>query len=282
MDTPSDQPLYFAAIDGQERGPYQLDFIEALVLSGVFSSDVQVRKQDSPNWVKLSSIIAPKTVPPPPAPKSSVPPTLPSQRPKAVSPPMSSQLKGCGSQLLSIGCVFLAIVCSAAVKSCNSPSQTYSPTYSSPPAATYTPPPTSKPAPVFSPAPVPQSSVSPDQSTVTPATAPETTYSVQDSSGRSYRVSHSDYEILGQKEAALTSLLGVINRMKTNREYESREIERERATVDNTDQAALDLFNAKVDKYNQEGTLLDQQIDAYNAGVNDHNDYLLQVGKPSQ
>jgi hypothetical protein len=280
------QSLYYAAINGRERGPYQLAFIEALVLSGQCGADVQVRKEAATHWVKLNSMTEPPPIPLPPKPSPVAPPSIPNIPTRKPTPPFLAQLKELGWGVLKVGCVILAFMGSAAIKSCNSSSRVQTPTYSSytaPVATPYTPPQTyTPPAADYTP---PQTSPTPDQGAVTPSpTIPSqaaTTYSVLDSSGRSYRVSLSDYRILGDKEAALTLTLGVINSLKAERAIETRQIETARTYLDNTDQTAVDSFNAKVDSYNQRGDTLQQKIDSYNAGVKDHNDYLLQVGTPS-
>ena len=72
-----------------------------------------------------------------------------------------------------------------------------------------------------------------------------------------------------------------INQLKTARDGEGRQIDTDRASLDNTDQAAVDRFNAEVNRYNQEGDILDANIDKYNAGIKNYNDYLSRIGTPS-
>ena len=102
-----------------------------------------------------------------------------------------------------------------------------------------------------------------------------------DDSGQSYRVPHAYHSILEDKKAVLTNILQSINQLKTARDGEGRQIDTDRASLDNTDQAAVDRFNAEVNRYNQEGDILDANIDKYNAGIKDYNDYLSKIGTPS-
>jgi hypothetical protein len=79
----------------------------------------------------------------------------------------------------------------------------------------------------------------------------------------------------------MSHMMDAINALKAARSEENRTIEGERATLDNTDQNALDQFNAQVDRYNAGSDTLDKDIDAYNAAVDDHNSYLVRVGTPA-
>ena len=141
----------------------------------------------------------------------------------------------------------------------------------------YTPPSTDTTSPLRQPYVAPETPAV-DQPVPLPAPAPS--YEVLDSSGRTFRVSHSDYVILGQKKTALKQLKSAIDRLKTARAEANNIIESQRATLDNTDQAAVDAFNTQVDQYNTSGATLDREIDEYNAAVDDHNQYLLRVGTP--
>jgi hypothetical protein len=295
----SDETLYYALIEGQERGPYQLDFIEALVLSSVCGPDVKIRRKDKTQWISLDSIVPP-SIPLRQIPKQS-PPPIAQKRP----PAPAKKGSGCGSVAWTI---FVIVIVSGISKSCNSSTSTYTPrtpSYTPPPAYTYTPPapppvvapeqtqpvdspanlnPTTpqtllrpaEPAPVAEvPAPIPSTLPSPPQN------PPETDDSIVDDSGHTFRVPHAYTIILDAKKAGLNRLLGSINQLKRSRAAAGRQIDLDRANLDNTDQAAVDSFNVEVDRYNQQGDLLDKTIDQYNAGIQNYNDYLSKIGTPT-
>jgi hypothetical protein len=94
-------------------------------------------------------------------------------------------------------------------------------------------------------------------------------------------VPHAYTIILDAKKAGLNRLLGSINQLKRSRAAAGRQIDLDRANLDNTDQAAVDSFNVEVDRYNQQGDLLDKTIDQYNAGIQNYNDYLSKIGTPT-
>ena len=277
---------YYVFNGGEPEGPYDLPFIEAMVLSAIIAPDISVSKDGKTGWQPLTALV------PPPTPRQSFPAggTNPAPSPTPFQAPAPKKESHFGRWALGI----IAMV--VFIGYANKGSSTQS-TYQPPSGSTYAPPaplpmastPDTSSAykpPAYSPPaadtaqPAPQPVYTPPPPSA-PAPAPDPTYTVLDSSGRTYRVSQSDYNILGQKEEEMKKLLGAINRLKASRSEESTLIESDRAALDNTDQAAVDRFNAEVDQYNASGTTLGQWIDSYNGLVQDHNDYLIRVGTPS-
>ena len=276
---------YYILNGGESEGPYDLPFIEAMALSALVASDVSVSKDGRTGWQPLTSLVPP----PPPRVTQNNPPPPPFQAP----PPTKESHFGrwAFGAVVVIGIIIYA-------NSSSNPQPTYravapsadTSTYQQPPVPLASPPDTSttyqppaaRPPPAWAttPAPAEQPVYTPPPPSA-PAPAPDPTYTVLDSTGHSYRVSLADYNILGQKEDDMKKLLGAINRLKASRAEESRLIENDRAMLDNTDQAAVDRFNAEVDQYNTSGATLDKWIDSYNGLVQDHNDYLVRVGTPA-
>ena len=280
---------YYVFNGGEPEGPYDLPFIEAMVLSAMVASDVSVSKDGKTGWKPLTALVLP------PTPKQSFPAGGTNNAPPPFQAPPPKKESHVGRWVLGIIAVLVVIGYANKGSSTQPTYQLPSSTYVQPPPIpvaqtpapapvyqppVYTPPAsdTSQPSPQAAPAgenPFNQFDQKPAQ---VPPPAP--TYTVLDSSGRTYRVSQADNAILNEKENSMKQLLGAINRLKQTRAQESRDIETARAYLDNTDQAALDQFNARVDAFNNGGKTLDTWIDSYNGMVQDHNDYLLKVGTP--
>jgi hypothetical protein len=277
---PLNQTYYVFNHDVSE-GPYDLPFIEALVMSALLPSDVSVSKDEGATWKPLPELVPGQKVP------------LFRAEP-ALTPPATSDsdTRPNYAGIVVVGFIVLVII-SVLIASGSKPTTTYQPA----PQATA---PTEEPAPLPNLPAIQPPYKPPSAATVAPiaqpvytsprpgaleqpapvATPPAPTYEVSDTSGRTFQVSNADYMTLGQKEDALKRLMRAINGLKSNREEQNRLIESERATLDNTDQSSVDAFNTQVDQYNASGTTLDSYIDQYNAGVQDHNEFLLRVGTP--
>jgi hypothetical protein len=210
LPTESRSDLYYAAINGEQRGPYRLEFIEALVLAGTCGRDIQVRGEHDSQWQPLNSVLPKEAKAPPTLPPRSNPTRTAPKPPKNHQPARTSNgnVSGCLSRF---GGIAMFILVGSAIKSCNSSSQ-YSPNS----APSY-----SSPAPQTTPyVPPPPPGYTLDQPASQTATPPPSTYTETDDSGRTFRVSQVDHSVLQSKEQALVPLLNNINELKGTRATE--------------------------------------------------------------
>jgi hypothetical protein len=100
----------------------------------------------------------------------------------------------------------------------------------------------------------------------------------RDASGRTYRVPNAAYSRLLSKKAALDAQKPEMDRQQAAINARAAEIDRDRLSLNRRNQNSVDLFNQKVNRFNDANTRLQSAVDSYNLGVNAFNDELARVG----
>jgi hypothetical protein len=233
---------YFVSLDGEEKGPFSLDLIEALVLSGHYPRSILLREEGSRDWEARFEKVAPEPPHPPQAPASS--------------------RKGSSAWIWVVSLVIVAVIVFAVAES-NKKSARQRPGSTSTNTSYKTPTTTTVPAKV-------------DR----PRSAPSTDTLVKDDQGRTYRVSNSEYHRLSllrsdlmQEEAALMALQERVKAL-------GGELSRAQVNLNRRSQAAVDAFNQQVDRYNALNEEANQKLNRFNRGVYGFNAELARVGTP--
>jgi hypothetical protein len=278
-DSPTTPLRYFASYNGEVKGPFDLDMIEAFILSGHYPQDVQICAEGSNQW-KSHSLAVKAPAQPLPQQQS----TRPVSSKPAVSIPKWVLWSG------GILGVFIVMTLMKMFTGENTPSASPRPTaYStSAPPVSKTPysseydalvtaaaKPTLDPTKPFKPVTLPKTY----NSTPAPAaTAALVMY--KGSRGQTFSVSQSDSLRLSKQRDALTAEESAISAIQAQRDAYSGNLERERTYLDRTSQFAIDAYNVKVDNLNTANQQLRQRLAAFNRGVDAFNAELERVGTP--
>lgn len=258
--------------------------IEAFILSGYYPSTVKICAEGSEEWRSPSPLVLPHPN------VTSVPDTRPAAQPeKAKSEPL---YKGDARSLWWIGGVgAFFLLCYYSSNSGNSSSK-YSPNYaaSAPlPAAADTLPQSPEPQPLVSEA--GSSSPSADtsnaalvgisptsQTNYPPATGTPADVEYTTATGNTYRVSNSNFIRLTRQRTVLDQEDAALSAAQAQLEVAETRLERQRATLDRTNQYEVQDFNKKVDALNAMRRQVSSRIDAFNNGVGSFNAELHRVG----
>jgi hypothetical protein len=242
---------YFVSHNGEEKGPFNLDLIEALVMSGHYPRSIMLREEASHDWQAPFERVAAE----PPAP------------PRAPAP----SRKGSSAWIWVVSLIIVAVIVFAVAESNKKPTAHVASTGSA----------------RQRPVPIPDCGGSKTPTTTTvpakvdrPRSAPSTDTLVKDDQGRTYRVSNSEYRRLSllrsdlmQEEAALMALQERVKAL-------GGELSRAQVNLNRRSQAAVDAFNQQVDRYNALNEEANQKLNRFNRGVDAFNTELARVGTP--
>lgn len=280
---------YLVHHQGQIQGPFDVDFIEAMVMSGVYPAAVIVERVETSERLPFSNLVAatnPRVLPP------ALPPQFDSQRhasgatlPDPAPKKQRSKKSKPETAVAWIAGVFgvcmvlwmINLVTSSKKPTTsrdggsaewNNINSTSSQPESSGPSSTGT---------NYS----PSSSKTTYRPNVTPDPPPLPTYSLsqreqptddskiyRDASGRSYRVSNADYNRLLGMKSALIPKNALIDRSEKERQALSSQLEIDRVTLDRRNEYAVDSFNRKINRLNAMNEPLQDLVDDYNRDVN--------------
>lgn len=276
METPKttqSAPRFYVTHQGQVRGPFDLEMIEAMVLAGQFPAGVPVCMEGTEEWIPLAS--------------RSQPSPLPN---KVTAKPKKNSGWDSPTNIILItvgGCVGMAVLIMGLVHLKNSGSRSSSSSVAAPAstsASSYYRKDQFERVPVVAAPTPPESDFDPSY------TPPKSTYSSQnvsadstlyrDAQGRTFRVPNSAYQRLLVKKSLLDIKQRAINSVKTEIDSLSAELDRIKLTLDRTSQYEIDLYNTKVNAYNTKNDRLQVQIDSFNAAVAAFNAELERVGTP--
>lgn len=278
--TTSNQPdQYLVHHQGQIQGPFGVDFIEAMVISGVYPSSVVVERPNTSERLPFSELMAVADF------------GLPSRK-----SPQSKKTKPETAVAWIVGvfgvCVLLWIInlftsskkpessSSTARNDWSNPRLVHNQVESGSPtsAGTNHSPATSK----NTYAPTRVSPPSQARASSRPSYIPADDSKIyRDASGRSYRVSSADYNRLVVMKSALTPKSDRIDRYKQERQTLSSQIEIDRISLDQTSQYAVDSFNSKINRLNAMNGPLRNLVDDFNRDVDAFNAELARVGTPT-
>lgn len=283
-DSPTTPLRYFASHDGDVKGPFDLDMIEAFILSGHYPHDLQICAEGSKEWTGHAFGIKV--------------PSSPSSGPPA-QPVGSKPSGGIPKWVLWGGGIFGVFILMKMLIEMFIGESTSSPRSSSytPSAPAYTTTSTAKSAAARSAANPPSAAIEdkppfdptkPFESVSLSKTNKFTSGSAptpddvvyKDLQGRSFRVSNSDYVRLSKQRDALTAEDSIISADQSKIDAYRNSLERERSYLNRTNGAEIDNFNTKIDRLNSANTELKRRWDAYNRRVDAFNSELSRVGTP--
>lgn len=308
MDKPPQKPeegRFYVTVSNAVQGPYDLDFIEAMVLSGIYPPEVPVCREGSQEWKALGGV-RPADLPPEPVKAAPAP---------IRAAPMPSKNNNARNVLIVAGIVAGIVVLLAVNNSSSMGGSAQSATTAySPPQEPASQTSGGSTAGAATAAPwmkefnrlTQDKSSGPNSAGAAaaeawlrangfahggsngPSTADAGSYTPTPSpsylqfNGKTYRVSESDNIALQARQDEMAPKSRALEASQSNAKELGDEIERERASLDNTDQAAVDRFNEKVDRYNTLHGEIEQQLNEYNALVDAYNAELVRVGTPVQ
>jgi hypothetical protein len=244
---------FFVSFNGEVKGPFDLELIDAFILSGHYPEVVQIRGVDSDEW-KPHSVIETTT----PAPVTKQSPPRPEKNANIFT-----------DWRLILGGVVVAFFVFKGMSSGESkPTSRYS---SNTPRPYQSTPSTALPS--------TGSSQSKSRYVAPPATPADTLYKGAD--GRTYRVPHSEYPRLSRMKSALTEQKTSLDQFESQANALEAQITRDKELLDRTNQSQIDSYNQKIDRYNRTSEQLKSHIDSFNSGVNAFNAELKRVGTPT-
>src|SRR6202041_1621118 len=100
-------PGYYIVLNGEVQGPYDLDFIEAMVLSGLVGSNAEVSRDGKTGWKSLQSLAQPEAKTPP---RQAAPPPSPSTQQRQAPPVPAKGNKNWGCLITIVVIVGLCII----------------------------------------------------------------------------------------------------------------------------------------------------------------------------
>lgn len=231
------------------KGPFDLDMIEAFILSGHYPPGVQICAEDSNQWKSHSVEVR------------GVPPPLPQQ---STQPVGSKPSGGIPKWMLwtggIIGVWILTKVFSSSETTADSARTTYS-AAASPGTG------------MEDKAPLPGTY----NSTLAPRSSPDDVL-YKDLQGRTFRVPHSDYLRLSKKRDALTVEDSSISAAQSQLAIAKSRLEQRRLYLDRTNQSAIDEYNEEVDQFNIAHAQLTERLGTFNQRIDSFNAELARVG----
>lgn len=286
MASPPPLPEYRVSHLGAIRGPFPIQFLEAMVLAGQFPRDVKVMPCTGGEWTVLTNLIG----------KSA---------PAAVHKCRVPNCKTLLSRILSVAMIVgvvafaCALILSEAAKRENAKLKANWTAAATPvPTPRYSPPAQRSSLPkTSSSSSMPVSGSYPDATPISlpptrkavavdsspPTSAPPVASAIYtDDSGQTYSVSNYDFKRLQQMKLKLTSDQSLIVRQQASLTALEKEIDRDRQLVNRYSQASIDSFNAKISNYNNQVKVADDAVDQFNRKVDEFNAELQRVGKPTR
>jgi hypothetical protein len=294
---------YLVRNNGEIQGPFAAEFIEAMILSGVYPDSVDVRKEGSGSWMPFSSSVdqSRAATPQPARSNSSRPPSLPSPASAASDFPAPGRERTKPKKTISGADQFCVAVLTIAVlilvgffwavsskkgpntsttdrfasasQSENEPNPDYAAPVRTPKKQNrdtthdYTP--------IQPPAPVPKITYDPP---VVSKPILDASTLFKDAAGNTYSVPNIEYNRLLMMKSALTPKQVRIDTLQVQQEALGATIARSRRSLDNTDQYQVDDFNRMVNRYNALNEEIEPLINEFNREVDRFNSELERVG----
>ncbi len=242
-------------------------------MSGVFPSAFNVRQPESAEWLPLAQITA--------SAHHQAPPPLPQSAPSGAGAPKRSIKKEDSVKQFAwiagiVGGAFLLWLFSTAASSTrHSGSPISSERSSSPtPSRRDSSPLTTTSLPQYQ---IPQTSYSPLPTKTAPI---DDSVLYRDSTGRTYRVPHADYNRLVAMKSALTPKKTLMDLSEVEYDSMKRQVESARITLDRTSEYEVNAFNSKIGRLNALNDSLQARVRDFNRDVGAFNTELERVGTP--
>jgi len=279
MALPTSRPKqYLVHHQGDTQGPFEVSFIEAMIMSGVYPPSVIVENTVTSKKSQFSRLQEAEGRILPPV--SAARPTPSPQNTEAKSREKSSY------QVIKFFYVFAAIVVCVLVVSIVS---TLNSTSSSKTAKKSTSPSSSRsysstqPTAPTKPKPKPRKRTTEPYKRTTyskprAAVPPADTKVYRDANGNTYRVSDSDHFRLSSMKSSLSMKASTVDYKKIQLRSLTLEVDSARYSLDNTSQYQVDAFNRKVNQVNAMNNSVQSVVDDYNRDVNSFNRELERLG----
>jgi hypothetical protein len=256
---------YLVHHQGQIQGPFDVDFIEVMIMSGVYPASVIVEKSGTSVRVPFTDVRAQPKPPPVGTFTTSPSKDLTSNGALANQPskkPRSKKTKPetVAAQVVGVFAVLVVIWIIATVTYSKKPQKSSFSSTSSPASSSHSytqPTRTSTSAPRSNPV-YPSSGAT---------SVPADTMVYRDASGRTYRVSNSDYYRLSSMKSALSIKQSRLNAEEGRLNSLAQEVERARATLDRYSQNSVDAYNRKVAQVNSLNSQVQSLVNDYNRDV---------------
>jgi hypothetical protein len=298
---------YLVHHNGQIQGPFSVDFISAMVMAGVYPLSVVVQKHGTSKQIPFATVAPVATR----IPVSEIP-TNPDSRRQTLDLPYSAPPKKQPTKLtkteskvawgFGIFIVIIIIFAANDISSLSISPKTSPPvngnlTQSNPDKASATTQAEKRESALFETSYTPSASTSnykpallkiPDSTNLpTPSFSkasspkiPDDTKIYRDGSGRTYRVSNSDYSRLLTKQSALGVKQANLNAEEARLKALASDVDQTRRRLDRTSQYSVDAFNSKVSRVNTMNSQVQFMVDDYNRDVEAFNADLESVGTP--
>ncbi len=267
--------LLYVKNKGRVRGPFLRDFIDAMILSGHFSTTIEVSLNGQSDWTRIAS-----------APVITTP--LVNSNNNAVPPPSGNKNRNIVGGLVGasslVGVILLVAVFSSTESTKNKRTSSSVGINS-----------TSAPIQASTPRPVSTPIISIQSSTTSSINQnpPRPTYShpsyynpslsqssFNDNRGTTYTYRQSQAYTLNRLDQVVREKKGVVASYKQSMDAISAQIKADRPYIDHSSQSSVDQFNYKVDRYNDLRLRYNSAIDDMNAAVDQFNAELHRIGTP--
>lgn len=263
------KPKFLVTHQGDTQGPFETEFIEAMVMAQVYPAAVLVQKEGSTEWLPFSSlgVLGPS---PEQQGQTTQNSCLPSHTNTGASKHKKTKPETVVAWVVAIFAVLVILWIVGMVTSSKphpiqrDPISQYQAPSSPPPSNPRTTTPSSRSG--YAPPVVNR-----------PA---ESTQIYRDASGRTYSVPNSAYYRLVSLQSALSLKKTSLDLEESRLESLSKKIDSERAYLDQTSQYAVDAFNRKVNQINSLNSKVQSMVDDYNRDVDAFNTELERVGTP--
>lgn len=272
--TPQSTPKesYLVSHQGDTQGPFDTDFIEAMILAQVYPSSVLVQRIGTQEWVPFNSLAGFASD------KWSHRQTTRNIGPEVGASSRTPNRKKSGAEVTVawvVG-VFAVLVVLWIVGQVTSSKPNTKPNQNLSSYESATTPQTSSRS-----TPTPSTSIAySSNSSPAPPRDQDVTQIYRDSSGRTYRVPNSAYYHLLSLQSNLTTKKTSLDLEESQLESMSTSLDSARLHLDRTNQYSVDAYNRKVDQINSLNSRVQSKVDAYNRDVEAFNAELERVGTP--
>ena len=267
---------YLVHHQGEIQGPFEVDFIEAMIMSGVYPSSVIVENAVTSQKSHFSSILeAQQRTLPPAAHARPTPQRESSQRPRGKARAKNGSEAMTAFYVIAaiVGCVVICWIVTIVSPTSSKKTTTAKASTSSSSNRTYTP---KQPTAPSKPTPKPRKRSTYPTSRATPPAVDSRVY--RDAHGNTYRVSNSDYLRLQSMKLSLSGKELGLSSEKSRLNTLAIDVDLSRTRLDRTSQYEIDEFNQKVRDVNAMSRRVQSLVNDYNRDVNSFNRELERVG----
>ena len=267
------KPKFLVTHQGDTQGPFETEFIEAMVMAQVYPAAVLVQKEGSAEWLPFSSlgVLGSNPEQQGQTTQNSCPP---SQTNTGATKPKKTKPESVVAWVVGIFAVLVILwIVGMVTSSKPHPKQRD-------PISQYQAPSSPPPSNPRATTPSSRNGYASSNSPPVVSRPAESTQIYRDASGRTYSVPNSAYYRLLTLQSDLTVKQTSLWAEKSRLEILSKKVDSERAYLDQTSQFAVDAFNRKVNQINSLNSKVQSMVNDYNRDVDAFNTELERVGTP--